>query len=137
MAVIFGLAGSISASGIGSFFQESGDFTHDFKVDEVHDGDNEVKSLIASGGMYTGNLLFTPRANANANNIANAAASLEPPAKLAAVTLSGFKLASANHGRWVYTGGWKVAFKKDGVATYALKIQCSEDANVNLAAAVS
>lgn len=143
VAVIFGFPGGVSWTGIGTLFNESGDFEHNYQLDQVADEDNEVRTLIHSGETYDATLQFTPRAASGSNTITSAAASLAPPAKGATVTLGAavgggavdFKLAIANSTQWVYVGGWRVAFRKNGVATYELKIKRSP--NYDLSAAVS
>jgi hypothetical protein len=122
-ATIFGFPGSVSWTGIGTLYKESGDFSSEFKVDRLMDEDNEPQGLIASGEMYKATLQFTPVSNGS--TLAGARLSLEPPAKLARVTLTGFDWSGANSAQWVYTGGWKIAFKKDGIATYSLNIERS------------
>lgn len=134
VAVIFGFPGGVAFTGAGTFFNESGEFSHQVQLDEIRDEDNEVRTFIHSGELYEGRLLFTPRAAAGTNTLANAATSLAPPAKGAQVTLSSFKLAIANAADWVYVGGWRVAFRKNGVATYELFIKKSP--NNDLSAAV-
>lgn len=143
IAVIFGFPGGVSWAGIGTLFNEAGTFDHNVIIDEVRDEDNELRSLAHSGETYDATLQFTPRAAAGTNTIANAAASLAPPAKGAAVTLGqaasagavDFKLAIANSSQWVYVGGWQVAFRKNGIATYELKIK--RNPNYDVSAAVS
>src|SRR4051812_21303765 len=90
-ATIFGFPGSVSWSGIGVLYKESGDFSSDFKLDRLMDDDNEPQGLIASGEMYKASLQFTPVSSGS--TLAGARTSLAPPGKLAAVTLSGFDLA--------------------------------------------
>lgn len=137
IAVIFGFAGGITVSGVGTLIQDSGEFDHEFKVAETSTADNELIGLVAHNGRYNANLMFTPRGATGTSTIASARLSLEPPAKLAKVTLATFDWATANHGRWVYVGGWKIAFKKDGTATYSLKISCSEDATIDLSTVIT
>jgi hypothetical protein len=148
VAVIFGFKGGVNfvvgaAAALRNLFNESGEFSHDFQVDRVQDEDNEYRSLIGSGELFKAKLLFTPRAVAGTNTLANAAASLTPPDMLSTVILGAaagtgavdFKLSLANASTWVYVGGWRVAFKKNGVATYELEIERS--ANNDLSAAVT
>ncbi len=143
IAVIFGFAGGVSWTGIGTLVNEGGEFEHNVQVDEVTDEDNEIISLAHSRESYDATLQFTPRAAAGTNTIANAATSLAPPAKGAVVTLGAeagggavnFKLAIANSNQWVYVGGWKTVFKKNGIATYELKIK--RNPNKDLSTAVS
>lgn len=142
IAVIFGFPGGVSWSGIGTLFNEGGTFEHNVIVDEVRDEDNELRSLAHSGETYDATLQFTPRAGST-NTIANAATSLAPPAKGAAVTLGAaagagavdFKLAIANSAQWVYVGGWRTVFRKNGIATYELKIK--RNPNYDVSAAIS
>ena len=138
VAVVFGFPGAVAWAGIGTLFNESGDFEHAYKLDQVEDEDNEVRTLIHSGETYEATLQFTPRAAVGANTVANAALSLAPPAKGSTVTLGGspnFALAIANSSQWVYVGGWRVSFRKAGVASYELKIKRSP--NYDLSAAVT
>jgi hypothetical protein len=124
-ATIWGFAGGVSWTGIGTLYKESGEFESEFKLDELRDDDNEPQGFIASGELYIARLVFTPVAASGTNTLANAALSLEPPAKLARVTLTSFAWAAANSATWVYAGGWKLAFKKDGLASYELMIKNS------------
>jgi hypothetical protein len=143
IAVIFGFAGGVSWSGIGTLFNEGGTFEHNVIVDEVRDEDNELRSLAHSGETYDATLQFTPRAATGTNTVTNAATSLAPPAKGAAVTLGAaavqgavdFKLAIANSAQWVYVGGWRTVFRKNGIATYELKIK--RNPNYDVSATVS
>ncbi len=131
--MIFGFAGGVAFTGAGTFIKQSGEITHQYQLDEIVDDDNEIVTLIHSKEKYEFTFLFTPRAATGTNTLANAAASLEPPAKGAAVTLSTFKLASANAADWVYCGDWKLAFDQKGIATYSLKIMRSPNNNLSTA----
>jgi hypothetical protein len=142
IAVVFGFPGGVAWAGaIKNLSNEGGDFEHNVQVDEVRDADNELMSLAHSGETYDATLQFTPRAASGTNTLASAAASLAPPEKGAAVTLGqaagagavDFKLAVANSSQWVYVGGWKTAFKKNGVATYELKIKRNPNADISTA----
>lgn len=133
VAVVFGFPGNVAFTGSGTFFQESGSFEQDIKIDEVRDEDNELRTLIHSGETIEGNLMFTPRAAAGTNTLANAKLSLAPPAKGAQVTLTLFALAALNAADWVYVGGWKIDSKKDGVTTYAMKIKRSPNNDISVA----
>lgn len=137
-ATVFGFNdGTVAYTGYGALLKDSGDFSHEFKLDELMDGDNQIVSLVASHGVYKATLTFSPVATTGTNTLANAKLSLEPPAKLARVTLASMAWAGGNHARWAYVGGWKISFKKDGIAVYTLDIMCSEDSGVDLSAPVS
>lgn len=143
VAVIYGFPGGVSWTGIGTaaFFNESGDFEAPITVDEVRDEDNELRTLIHSGETIDGTLQFTPRAPTGTNTKAAAANSLPPPAPGSKVTLGAavgggavdFALGIANAADWVYVGGWRVAFRKNGVATYELKIRRSRNNDISAA----
>jgi hypothetical protein len=126
-ATIFGFIGDVSFSGIGTLFKESGEFEDDFVLDEVTDDLNDPTTLIGSKRVYNAKLMFTPMAasggSGGTNTLASAASSLAAPAMLAPVTLTNFKWCTANSANWVYVGGWKIAFKKNGVATYEMNIR--------------
>jgi hypothetical protein len=126
-ATIFGFAGTASWTGVvsfntGGYLNDSGEFSDDFKLDEVMDEFGDTVTLIGSNRKFKASINFTPVADSGTNTIADAALSLDAPAMLSAVTLASFKWASANTLKWVYVGNWKIAFKKDGVATYSLDI---------------
>lgn len=135
-ATIFGFSGfdgtGISYTGIGNLFPQNFDINDEFKLDELRDQDNEVQSFIASGRIYVAKLNFVPVADSGTNTIVNARLSLEPPAPLARVTLTNFPWAGANSATWVYSGGWRLAFTKDGVATYELEIRKSPDRDLSV-----
>jgi hypothetical protein len=143
VAVIFGFRGSVNyvvgaVAGLRNLFNESGDFSSDFQTDRVQDEDNDYRTLIGSGELYKAKLMFTPRGG-NANTLTEAAAALNPPDKLSTVILGAaagggavnFRLSLANSSQWVYVGGWRVAFKKNGVATYELDIERSPIYNLS------
>ena len=126
-ATIFGFVGVVAWTGIASFntggyLNDSGEFSDDFKLDEVMDEFGDTVTLIGSNRKFKASINFTPVADAATNTLADAATSLEPPEMLSAVTFTGAKWASAATLKWVYVGNWKLAFKKDGVATYSLDV---------------
>lgn len=133
VAVIFGFPGTVAFTGSGTFIKESGDLEHDVQIDEITDDDNELVTLLHSKESYIFTLLFTPRAaSGSSTSRASAKASLAPPAKGAQVTLSGFDSGTlVNTSDWVYVGGWKLAFKKNGVASYSLKIRRSPNNDIS------
>jgi len=139
VAVIFGFPGSVSFTGAGTFIKESGDFEQDIQVDEITDDDNELVTLTHSKESFIGTLLFTPRAATGvaSTSLASAKLSLAPPAPGSQVTLSGFSEPAVpgarkiNASDWVFVGGWKLAFKKNGVATYAMKIRRSPNNDIS------
>jgi hypothetical protein len=136
-ATISGFTGGVSFTGIGTLFNESYDVAANSTVTELRDGLNKLQGLQFNEGELTMQLNFTPVASSGTNTIADAKASLAAPANGAIVTLSDFDLASLNHARWAYMGDWKIAGKKDGLATYALSIKCSQDASTNIATEIS
>lgn len=121
IAVVYGFNGTVTASGIGSFFNESGDVSVDIKIDEIRNETNDLVGLIHSGETYDATLMFTPKGT----TLALAKAALAPPAMGSTVALSAFQDSTPNviNGNWAYVGGWKIAFKKDGIATYELKLK--------------
>ena len=135
-ATISGFTGNVAFTGIGTLFNESYDVAANSTVTELRDGLNKLQGLQFNEGELTMQLNFTPVA-ASGGTIADAKASLAAPANGAIVTLSAFDAASLNHARWVYMGDWKIAGKKDGLATYALSIPCSQDEGTNLATEIS
>jgi hypothetical protein len=133
-AVIFGFKGTVSGAGVGgaaSFLNESGDISNDVKIDEIRNEDNELVGLIHSGQVFDASLTFTPAAG----SISGVNALMTAPTLGGKVTLSGFQAAAMNQTDWVYVGGWKMAFKKDGIATYELKIK--RGANFDISAVIS
>lgn len=137
VAVIQNFPGTVSFSGAGTFIKDSGDLEINIQVDEITDDDNELVALLHSNEKVTMNLLFTPRAatGGSAQSLASAKASLAPPAPGAVVTLTGFAAPSGsdfiNTANWVYVGGFRLAFRKNGVATYALKIMRSRNNDIS------
>jgi hypothetical protein len=122
-ATIFNFAGNVAFTGAGTFVKENGEVMDEFDLKEFTDENDDPMTLVASKQKKRFKFQFTPIAAAGASNtLANAALSLEPPAMLAAVTLTLFKIASMNTATWVYSGGWKLAFKKGDLATYDLEI---------------
>lgn len=126
-ATIFGFAGTVAWTGIatfntGGYMNESGEFSDDFKLDEVTDEFGDTVTLIGSNRKFKASINFTPVSDTGTNTLADAATSLEPPAMLSPVTFAAAKWATAITLKWVYVGNWKLAFKKDGVATYSLDI---------------
>jgi hypothetical protein len=150
IAVIFGFKGSIdykvaTVAGLRNLFNQTGEFSDEFTNDMVEDEDNDVRSLIGSRRIYKARLSVIPRAAVGTNTLANAALSLTPPDMLSPVILGAaaggganvdFKLALANSSQWVYVGGWKLALKYNGVASFDLDIMRS-GAGYDLSAAVS
>lgn len=133
-AVIFGFKGTVSGAGVGgaaSFLNESGDISNDVKIDEIRNEDNELVGLIHSGQVFDASLTFTPAGG----SISGVTANMTAPTLGGKVTLSGFQAVAMNQTDWVYVGGWKMAFKKDGIATYELKIKRS--ANFDISAVIS
>lgn len=150
IAVVYGCPGTIVVTGTALvLFNESASFESNFKVDEVRDEDNELRTLIHSGEVYDATLMFTPRAASGTNTLANAISSLLPPGKGSIVTLSlmsrgategvgtGHPMTTAfiATNDWVYVGGWKIGHKKDGGTTYEFKIK--RNPNFNIGAAVT
>lgn len=127
VAVIQNFAGTLSFVGGGTFIKDSGDYEIKIQVDEITDDDNEVVTLLHSNEKHEFTFLFTPRAAVGApTSLASAKLALAPPALGLAITLTGFPVPAGgdfiNSANWVYVGGFKLAFKKNGVATYSLKI---------------
>lgn len=119
-ATIFGATGTVS--GIATFFNEGYDLESDFQTDELRDEVNDLRGFVGSGEVYRATLRFTPVAASGTNTIANAKASLAPPAKLDVITLTAFDNALLNSPQWVYVGGWRQSGSRNGIATYELRI---------------
>jgi hypothetical protein len=139
VAVIQNFAGNVSFVGAGTFIKDSGDLEQDIQVDELTDDDNELVSLLHSKESFIFTFLFTPRASIGglSNSLASAKASLAPPTIGAQVTLTSFPAPSGggdfiNRADWVYVGGFKLAFRKNGVATYAMKIRRSPNNDISV-----
>lgn len=136
IAVVFGFKGTVAGAGltgVASFLNESGDVSSDIKVDEIRNEDNDLVGLIHSGEVFDASLTFTPYGTAGAG-VNALTALLKSPTIGGAVVLTNFRSVELNKADWVYVGGWKVAFKKDGVATYELKIKRAAN---NISTAVS
>ena len=126
-AVVYGFPGTVTPTvGIGTFIKESGDVSNDIKVDEIRNEDNELVGMIHSGETFEFTLLMTPAAG----TLADAKLCLSPPAKGSVVVLASFHDDSFINGNWTYIGGFKVAFKKDGIATYEMKLKKSAFADI-------
>lgn len=129
-AVVFGFPGTATPTvSIGTFIKDSGDISNDIKVDEIRNEDNELVGMIHSGETFELTLMMTPIGT----GLANARLSLSPPAKGTIVVLSDFHddgSAAFINGNWTYVGGFKVAFKKDGIATYEMKLKKSAFADI-------
>lgn len=126
-----------TVTGIASMFRDSGDLSNDIKVDEIRDEDNELVGCIHSGETFEFSLMFTPKGT-TLTGATSAANALSPPIKGSAVLLTSFVDDSAApfiNGAYLYVGGWKVSFKKDGVATYEMKIRRGSTVAANSAAA--
>ncbi len=131
VATIFGFAGLVSGlSGAVTFFKESGDVSGDIHIAEVRDEDDELRGLIHSGESWDWDILFTPEGVA-ATGIAALGAAIVAPTKGAQITVTLCKVTALNTADWVYVGSWKLAFKKDGVLTYACKIKRSPVNNIS------
>ena len=129
-AVVFGFPGTLGgASFTATYIKDSGDVSADIKVDEIRDEDNELVGLIHSGETYELTLMMTPMST----TLADAKLQLSPPPMGTAITLTnfhddtGFAFINAI---WSYVGGFKVAFKKDGIATYEIKLRRSRNNNI-------
>jgi hypothetical protein len=109
-ATIFNFAGNVAFTGAGTFIKESGEAMDEFDLKELTDENNDACTKIASNQKKRFRFQFTPIAAAGASNtLVNAALSLEPPAMLAAVTLTLFKCASLNSRRGFIPadGNWR------------------------------
>lgn len=126
VAVIYGMVGTdgltTTVSGFATFIKESADFTNDIKMDEIRDEDNDLVGMVSSGETFEATIMFTPKSTTKAL----VAAGLTMPVVGATVTLGNFPDSVATpiiNGSWLYAGGWKLSFKKDGIATYEFKIK--------------
>ncbi len=124
VAVIYGMVGTdgltTTVSGFATFIKDSFDVTNDIKMDEVRDEDNDLVGMVSSGEKFEATIMFTPKSTTKAL----VAAGLTMPVMGATVTLGNFPdsvSAPIINGAWLYAGGWKLAMKKDGIATYEFK----------------
>lgn len=129
-ATVHGFAGGISFSGIGTLYSNSGEFTDEFTLRDLRDGQNDVKGHQASGRLWRAHLVFVPVAASGTNTLANAKTSLAPPGMLAVVTLSNFDYSGFNID-WNYAGGWKVGFTRDDQASYELDLVANPDEDIS------
>lgn len=134
-ATVAGFAGTVSWSGAGTFYKNTGELSTERKHDILTDDAGEPQGTITpSHGLQKFKFQF----HVQTASTATAATALAEPTHPAVVTLSSFTLAGVNHARWlVVPGSWRLAFTKDGIATYDLEIECSTNAAVNLAATIS
>src|SRR6185436_18813817 len=98
-ATIFGFVGVVAWTGIatfnaGGYLNDSGEFSDDFKLDEVMDEFGDTVTLIGSNRKFKASINFTPVADTGTNTLADAATSLEPPEMLSPVTFTGPKWAT-------------------------------------------
>ena len=131
-AVVFGFPGTFTGTNFTAttYFKDSGDVSADIKVDEIRNEDNELVGLIHSGESYEITLMMTPQST----SLATAKTMLSPPPMGTAITLSNFHDDSGFsfiNGAWSYVGGFKVAFKKDGVASYEIKLRRSRNNDIS------
>lgn len=132
-AVVYGFPGTIDNATYftaTSYIKESGDVSADIKIDEIRNEDNELVGLIHSGESYELTLTMTPKST----TLALAKNQLSPPPMGTEITLSSFHDDSVNsfiNGNWSYVGGFKVAFKKDGIASYEIKLRRSKNNNIS------
>lgn len=132
-ATVFGFAGNVTVVGIGAPTvldspKTGGSFGHNFQVDRLLDGNNNIIGYIASQGIYTVTLDFIP-VDAS-GSLAAAALEMGPVAKLAKVTLAGFVTVGSdvlNSAKWVFVGPWEQGFTNTGTATYRFTIERPDD----------
>jgi hypothetical protein len=129
-AVVFGFPGTLTGTAFtATYIKDSGDVSADIKVDEIRDEDNELVGLVHSGETYELTLMMTPKSS----TMALAKDQLSPPPMGTAITLSGFHDDSSFafiNAVWSYVGGFKVAFKKDGIASYEIKLRRSRNNDI-------
>ncbi len=130
-AVIYGFPGTegTGLAGIATFINDSGDISSDIKIDEIRNEANDLVGLVHSGEVFTASMMFTPATTAP-GTLTALKALLVAPTIGAAVTLTLFDSPEMNKTDWVYAGGWKLSFKKDGIATYELKLMRSNAGNI-------
>lgn len=139
-ATVFGGNGSVAIAGFASatFFTDTTTIEHNYEVSELRDEDNELRGIIHHGEVYRATLLLTPiSASGSLDSLTSAKNSMVAPPKGAAVTLAGFKAPASgqivNNSDWVYVGGWRLAFTRNGFATYELSIMRNPNHNISTA----
>jgi hypothetical protein len=122
-AVVFGLDGSITYTGIGTLELQSGSLEHRFELYENKNKEGEVQGAVAFNPTLEFTLDFLPvSAGTGAGALASAKTGLKLPTPLAKVTLSGFAHADLNTD-YVYVGGGKIAFDQANPAKMSLPIR--------------
>jgi len=140
-AVVFGFPGTFTGTVFAAtYIKESGDVSSNIKIDEIRDEDNELVGLVHSGETLEMTLMMTPIGTGATGQLANAKDQLSAPVMGSKITLTGFHddaTASPGvpfiNGNWAYVGGFKVAFKKDGIASYEIKLMKHRSNDIALA----
>ncbi len=132
-AVVYGFPGTFTGIVFSAtYIKESGDITSDIKIDEIRDEDNELVGLVHSGETLDWALTLTPKST----SLALAKEQLAAPLMGSKITLAGFHddaTSPFTNGNWAYVGGFKVAFKKDGIASYDIKLKKHRSNDIALA----
>ena len=136
-AVVFGFPGTFTGLIFAAtYIKESGDVTSNIKIDEIRDEDNELVGLVHSGETLEFSLVMTPVGTTLATATTGAQDQLSAPVMGSKITLTGFKddvTSGFINGNWAYVGGFKVAFKKDGIASYEMKLMKHRTNDIALA----
>lgn len=131
-AVVYGFPGTFITAFTATYIKESGDVSSNIKIDEIRDEDNELVGLVHSGETLEMTLMMTPKST----TLALAKEQLAAPPMGTKVTCSGFLDDTTSpfiNGAWAYVGGFKVAFKKDGIASYEMKLMKHRTNDIALA----
>lgn len=131
-AVVYGFPGSFSGNVFSAtYIKETGDVSSNIKIDEIRDEDNELVGLVHSGETLEMTLTMTPKST----TLADAKKQLSAPIIGSKVTLANFHDDDVSfiNGNWAYVGGFKVSFKKDGIASYEIKLMRHRTNDIALA----
>jgi hypothetical protein len=107
-AVLWGIgANSVAISGYAAVLAISAKVSHKIKMDSVEDERGEDATLVATNSMIEADIAFIPENG-----------TLDFPAPLESITLSGFNAAQLN-GQWLYIGDAAIDLShKEGKMTF-------------------
>lgn len=136
-AVVYGFPGNFTVGTVfvATYIKESGDVSSTIKIDEIRDEDNELVGLVHSGETLEMTLMMTPVGTGASGQLADAKKQLSAPLIGSKITLVNFHDDDVPfiNGTWAYVGGFKVAFKKDGIASYEIKLMRHRTNDIALA----
>jgi hypothetical protein len=119
-AVVFGVTGTVSYTGIGTIELQTGSFDDRFDLHETRDKQGEVIGLQAWNPLREVTLNFTPVSSATgAGAINDAKLGLALPSPLASVSLTNFAHADLT-GTWIYIGGGRIDLSNQTEGTMTL-----------------